>query len=255
MTQGKANILGIIPARYGSTRFPGKPLAKILNKTLIQRTYENALRCPLLEDLVVATDDQRVFDHVVEFGGKVVMTSKDCFTGSDRLVEVLKKYPNYQKANIIVNIQGDEPCLSLVMIEKAVKALIDDESAHMSTAVVPLKETELDSNHVKCVFGTDGNALYFSRSLIPGNQTGKYNPKNTYYKHIGFYVYRKDFLLKYGSLSPTPLQVIEDLEQLKVLEHGYKIKVVTVDSISLDINTPEDIQKVEQELCRQNIYL
>lgn len=246
-------VVGIIPARYASTRFPGKPLAPLLGKTLIQCTYENALRCKALDEVVVATDDQRIFDHVKGFGGSVVMTSVDCPTGTDRLAEVVRKEERYQQADIIVNIQGDEPCLDPVVVQKAVNALMADSKAVMSTAAAPLrKEESCDTNSVKCVMDLNGYALYFSRALIPGNRAGQYDKALPYHKHLGLYIYKRDFLLTLGTLAPTPLQQAEDLEQLKVLEHGYPIKVVVVDYVCLDVNVPEDIKKVEKELCKQN---
>lgn len=246
--------LAIIPARYASTRFPGKPLVKILDKTLIQCTYENALRCKNFADVVVATDDQRIFDHVLSFGGRVVMTG-DCATGTDRLIEVMKN--GQYDAEIILNIQGDEPCLDPTVIDQVVKALINSEDAVVSTAAVKItsEEEALSSSVVKCVMDQKGYALYFSRALIPSNKNHSWNPQAVYYKHLGIYCYRKEFLLKYGQLEETPLQTMEDLEQLKILEHGYKIKVVLVETSSVGIDTPEDIKKVEQLLCKQNSSL
>lgn len=247
-------VLGIIPARYGSTRFPGKPLVKILGKTLIQHTYENAMTCQVFDEVVVATDDQRIFDHVKEFGANVVMTSVNCLTGTDRLAEVIRNNRKYDNTQLIVNVQGDEPCINVSVIEKAVQCLINDSKAVMATAAVPLDlENADDTNSPKCVMDCNGYALYFSRALIPGNRTGCYNKNLAYYKHVGLYVYKRDFLLKYGELNPTPLQLAEDLEQLKVLEHGYSIKVVVVDYLGLDVNVPDDIKKVEKELCKVNI--
>lgn len=246
-------IVGIIPARYASTRFPGKPLIPLLGKSLIQRTYENALRCSLLDEVVVATDDQRIFDHVKEFGGNVVMTSEDCQTGTDRLAEVISGNERYLETKIVVNIQGDEPCIDPVVIEKAIAALKDDAKASMSTVVTPMNAQEAqDFNAVKCVMDLQGYALYFSRAPIPGRHTTSAETVVPYYKHVGLYIFKRDFLLTYSKLSPTPLQLIEGLEQLKVLENGYAVKVVVVDYASIDVNVPEDIQKVENELCKQN---
>jgi 3-deoxy-manno-octulosonate cytidylyltransferase (CMP-KDO synthetase) len=253
----KQSVIAIIPARYGSTRFPGKPLALIQGKTLIQRTYENTKKCSLLDELVVATDDQRIYDHVKEFGGNVVMTPIDCPTGSDRLAFVLQQNPAWQKAELIVNIQGDDPCLDPEVTQKIIEVLRHDSEAVMSTAIVKIDSEEdiLNPNVVKCVIDLQGNALYFSRSLIPGNFSMHVKKSVTYYKHIGTYAYRPQFLLQYVNLSMTPLQIAEDLEQLKVLEHGYKIKAAVVNRDCPGVNVPEDIKKVEQELCRQNSYL
>lgn len=246
--------VGIIPARYGSTRFPGKPLHPIYGKTLIQRTYENAYKCNSLERVIVATDDQRIFDHVNSFGGEVVMTSNCCLTGTDRLIEVVKTC-SIEK-DLIINIQGDEPFLEPEVITKVIEILANDSTAQMSTAIIPILDKEEIENPsvVKCVPDLSGNALYFSRSVIPGNKSHTVLPSNTYYKHLGIYGYRKGFLLKYGELAPTPLQVAEDLEQLKVLEHGYKIKTAIVESQSIGIDTPEDLNKIEI-LWKQNSSL
>jgi 3-deoxy-manno-octulosonate cytidylyltransferase (CMP-KDO synthetase) len=253
--QKRPKVVGLIPARYGSTRFPGKPLAEILGKSLIQRTYESSKNCTLLDDIYVATDDDRISTHVLSFGGKVVMTSSNCPTGSDRLIEAVQTDERLKDVDIIINIQGDQPCIETEVIEKVIELLIEDPSAHMSTAIMRI-ETELEANNpsvVKCSVDKNGHALYFSRALIPAGLKG-FNPSLTYFKHIGIYGYRKDFLLKYGELEQTPLQIAEDLEQLKVLEHGYKIKTALVESHSLSVDNPEDINKVELQLCKQNTY-
>jgi 3-deoxy-manno-octulosonate cytidylyltransferase (CMP-KDO synthetase) len=251
-TKKSLNVVGIIPARYGSQRFPGKPLAKILGKTLIQRTYENAKRCSSLDEIVVATDDERIYQHVQEFGGQVVMTSSACPTGTDRLVEVIKTDKHLQKASVVVNIQGDEPCLEPEVISHIIKLLEEDPQADMSTAIMRLTSGEeaLNPSIIKCVIDQKGYALYFSRSLIPGGKERGFRSDVVYYKHLGIYGYRRDFLLNYAKLSPTPLQQAEDLEQLKVLEHGYQIKTALVKSASIGVDNPEDIKKVEQLLCK-----
>jgi len=254
MKHSKSAVIAIIPARYASTRFPGKPLVQIQGKTLIQRTFECAKRCPLIDKLIVATDDQRIFDHVKSFGGDVVMTPEDCPTGSDRLAYVLQQDKPLQQAEMIINVQGDEPCLDPDVLTQLIQVLRADPSAVMSTAAFRIESEEeaYNPNSPKVVVDLHGNALYFSRSLIPGGRTLKLTPECPVYKHVGIYAFRPDFLLKYGSLPMTPLQRAEDLEQLKVLEHGYKIKVAIVKSVSADVNTPEDIKKVEQELCKQS---
>ena len=254
--QKKKQIAAIIPARYGSVRFPGKPLVEILGKTLIQRTYENTALCKELDEILVATDDQRIYDHVKSFGGNVVMTPSSCHNGTDRLAWVLQECPRLQNTEMIVNVQGDEPCLSPDAITQLIEILRSDPSAVMSTVVVKMTDEKEASNpsEVKCVLSLDGSALYFSRSLIPGGQTNAYRKEMVYYKHLGVYAYRPEFLPEYAKLPMTPLQLAEDLEQLKVLEHGYKIKAAIVISPSIGVNTPEDIRKVEQELCKQNLF-
>lgn len=250
-------ILGIIPARFASTRFPGKPLIPILGKTLLQRTFENASLVSILDKLLIATDDQRIYDHVMEFGGNPVMTSVRCPTGTDRLAEVLQNYPELLKAEAIVNIQGDEPFVDPKAIEEAVELLLQDPQASMATIITPLQTEEeaLNPSIVKCVKDQQNNALYFSRSLIPSNKKQKFNlQEGAYYRHLGLYVYRPSFLLQYQTLRPTPLQLEEDLEQLKVLEHGHRIKVAITDKVSIGVDTHEDVNKIEQWLCTQNTF-
>lgn len=248
-------VLAVIPARFGSTRFPGKPLSLIQGKTLIQRTYENALICPILDRIVIATDDPRIFDHARGFGAEVIMTDPAHPNGTERIAEVLAKIQH--DSDIIVNIQGDEPCLHPKVILALVDALVQNPEAPMSTVITPLKNREdaLNPSIVKCVIDQKGRALYFSRQLIPGNKEIQYTANAPYYSHIGLYAYRKDFLFQYLTLSPTPLQLAEDLEQLKVLEHGYLIQTATVDHVNLGVDTPEDIHKVESYLCKQNLFL
>lgn len=249
-------VIGIIPARFGSTRFPGKPLVDILGKSLIQRTYENAIQSAFLSEVIVATDDKRIYDHVIQFGGKAIMTPDSCPTGTDRLIYVVKKEERYNQTSIVINIQGDEPCLEPFVIDEVVKVLQKDSQAVMSTAIVKLdiKEEAFSPSVVKCVVDKDNNALYFSRSLIPGGKNGGFRSDVNYYKHLGIYGYRREFLLRYAELPQTPLQLAEDLEQLKVLENGYRIKTAIVKSASIGVDTPEDIKKVEQLLCKQNTF-
>lgn len=249
-------VLGIIPARYASSRFPGKPLIPILGKTLLQRTFENARRVKILDKLLVATDDYRISDHVSAFGGEAVMTSETCLTGTDRLAEVLQKDPSLMQAEAVVNIQGDEPCIDPEAIEMAVNLLLHDTQASMATLVTPLTSEEEAHNPsvVKCVIDQHHNALYFSRALIPSNKKGRFDPRCPYFRHMGLYVYRPQFLLHYQKLNPTPLQLAEDLEQLKVLEHGFRIKVAVTHRACMGVDTPEDLKQVEQWLCKQNTF-
>ncbi|MBA3722454.1 MAG: 3-deoxy-manno-octulosonate cytidylyltransferase [Parachlamydiaceae bacterium] len=248
-------VIGIIPARYASTRFPGKPLVPILGKTLLQRTFENAKLANNLDQLIIATDDVRIYDHAKDIGADVVMTSIDCLTGSDRLAEVINQSQKFSKASVIINIQGDEPCIAPQAINDVANILLENNDAVMSTVATKMhsEEEALNPSIVKCVLDQKGNALYFSRSLIPGNKTLSFAPP--YYRHIGLYAYRPDFLLTYQKLPTTPLQLAEDLEQLKVLEHGYRIKVAVTDHISPGVDTPQDIHKIECWLCKQNTSL
>ena len=245
--------VGIIPARYHSTRFPGKPLIQILGKSLIQRTYENSQKATTLCDLVVATDDQRIFDHVLGFGGKAVLTSNHWQNGSERVAEAAEKLSHF---DIVVNIQGDEPCIDPVTIDSAVRALQHDSDAVVATAAAPLAPEEAHSTSiVKCVKDLSGRALYFSRAAIPGSKTGSFNSPSPFLRHVGLYAFRREFLFQYAKLAPTPHMIAEDLEQLKVLEHGFKMQVVTVFDLSSGVDTPEDIAKVEKILCQQNMSL
>jgi len=255
-------IIAIIPARYASTRFPGKPLAMINGKPIIQYVFEAASKASLINRVIVATDDERIFRKVKEFGGEAWMTSSNHISGTDRISEVAKKID----ADIIVNVQGDEPLIEPEVINQAVEPFINQNSElYMGTICTEIKsEDELkDPNVVKVVIDRSGYALYFSRSPIPYNrdkwasgQVGKEslessNPRTLepcYYKHIGLYVYRKDFLIKFSELSPTPLEETEKLEQLRVLEHGYKIKVIKTDYDSIGVDTPEDLERVKQAM-------
>lgn len=181
------------------------------------------------------------------------MTAPDCLNGTERASEVYSSHylPRNHSVDVIINLQGDEPCVEPETIEAIINLLKLDPSANMSTAVAPItsQEEALSSSVVKCVLSSHGEALYFSRGLIPASKSNKYNPETTYYKHIGIYAFRPDFLLKYVALSNTPLQMLEDLEQLKVIEHGYQIKVAIVEHGCIGVDTPEDIKIVEPLLC------
>ncbi len=251
----RPHILGIIPARYASTRFPGKSLALIAGKSMIQRTFESASQCALIDTLVVATDDSRIYTHVEDFGGKAVYTSLDCPTGTDRLVDALQNDPHLLQAEFVINIQGDIPCLDPVLIDNLIQALLQAPDAVMSTAISRITDPEevKRPSIVKCVIDKNQYALYFSRALIPRGHDGEMHPTLPYYKHIGLYCFRREFLLQYSRLPPTPLQLAEDLEQLKVLEHGFRIKTAIVKDYPIGVDLPEDIHKVEQWLCKQNI--
>lgn len=250
-------IIGIIPTRLNSSRFPGKLLVPIFGKSLLQRTYENALQATSLTDLIVATYDQQIYDHVKSFGGKVVMTDSNCVAGSDCIAAALERYPELRNFDVVVNIQGDEPCLDPACIDEVSQILIKDRSIKMSTLVTPLtsEEDARSSSIVKCVMDQQLNALYFTRAKIPSNKKQAFNPNTPYYRHIGLYAFCPDFLLEYKRMPTTPLQMEEDLEQLKVLEHGYRIRVAIVNHGSIGVDTPEDIKKVEQWLCKQNTFL
>ncbi len=230
----------VIPARYGSTRFPGKLLIKAKGRTILQRTFEQVSACPLLSDISVATDDERIAEHAREFGARVIWTSASCVNGTERIAEAVAKDPILQKASILLNAQGDHPAIAAETISAVVEALRSDPGASISTAVCASDE-ELSSPHrVKCVFDQRGNALYFSRAPIPY--------KGTKYLHIGIYAYRPEALALLKNHPSTPLQMAEDLEQLKVLELGHRIKVAIVSEVPIGIDTPEDLQLFEKML-------
>ena len=235
-------IIGIIPARYGSSRLPGKPLKDICGKPMIQHVYERAQESQRLDTVVVATDDQRIVDAVKAFGGEAMMTSLDHQTGSDRIAEVARAYD----CDIVVNIQGDEPLIMPEIIDEIIDALIDTPEVPMATGCYKLPDDEEllnNENVVKVVFDTKGRALYFSRSLMPYPRKSE---TFAAYEHIGIYAYRKDFLMKYITLPNTPLSQTESLEQLKVLENGYSIQVVPTKFPynALSVDTEEDLQTV-----------
>ena len=236
-------ILCVIPARYASTRLPGKPLADIVGKPMIQHVYERSAQATIPQQEVVATDDEKVFQAVQQFGGKVVMTSSEHQTGTDRLAEVASKYA---EVDVIINVQGDEPLIDPKVIDELAQEFLNDTALQMAS-VMSIMDTEdyQNPNAVKVVTDLNNNALYFSRSLLPYPRVaGKANV----YKHIGIYAYKKDFLLKFAKLEPTPLEQSESLEQLRALENGYKIKMIKTKSKFIGVDSIEDLQTVNELL-------
>lgn len=238
------NVVGIIPARYSSTRLPGKPLLLIHGKPMIQRVYEQTKKSNLINRVIVATDDKRIFNCVKEFCGEVMMTSANHQSGTDRIAEVAKKI----KCDIVVNIQGDEPFIDPKNIDTAVFPLIKDKKLNVSTLAIKLKSAIdlMDENKVKVVLDKNNFALYFSRNYIPfdmeHNPAGMWIIKNNkFFKHIGLYVYRKSFLLKFSKMKKSYLEKMEKLEQLRILENGERIKVVITKKDSVSIDTHEDL--------------
>src|SRR5262245_7076828 len=220
----------IIPARFNSTRFPGKPIAEIDGKPLIEHVYRRVEQAALVDRIVVATDDQRIADAVRRFGGTALMTRNDHPSGTDRLAEAAQDYP---ADTLIVNVQGDEPMIEPADIDQAVTAARLGD-AEIVTLMTPLDPSQADDpNRVKVVTDRSGIALYFSRSKIPHG--------GTCFLHLGLYVYRVGFLKKFTKLERTPLEIAERLEQLRALEHGYRIRVVEVENESCGIDTPEDL--------------
>ncbi len=233
-------VLCVIPARYASTRLPGKPLSMIAGKPMIQHVYERACQAQLPDEVVVATDNELVEKAVLDFGGKAVMTSPDHPSGTDRLAEVALMYPDI---DVIVNVQGDEPMIPPEVIDRLAEAFTGDADLNMATMKVIMDEEDYENPAaVKVVTDQQGYALYFSRSLIPYPRNKPEGFK--VFKHVGIYAYRRSFLLKYAALAPTPLEKAESLEQLRALENGYKIKVLESDFQGIGVDTPEDLAAV-----------
>lgn len=239
-------IVGIIPARFASSRLLGKPLADIGGKPMIQHTYESTLKAKLLHEVIIAVDDEKIAQVVRSFGARVIVTPKDIATGSDRIAYVARNLPY---AEIIVNIQGDEPFIEGKMIDQAIEPLFFDKSVDVATLAKRITSVEeLKAPSVaKVVFDYNNFALYFSRSPIPYVREAKSNIERIslaeIYKHIGLYVFRRESLFKFTSLPPTDLEQIEKLEQLRMLENGMKIKIVVTDYESISVDTPEDLDR------------
>lgn len=248
------SVVAIIPARYGSTRLPGKPLANIGGKPMIQHVYESTSRASGLTRVLVATDDRRIERAVKDFGGEVMMTSPHHASGTDRLAEVARKI----KADWLVNVQGDLPFIHAETIERALRPMRRNPAIPMSTVCAPIYDLRewRNPNIVKVLANHDGFALFFSRAPIPYARNPKIDPRGHNhakgdrrlwgYRHLGLYVYRRDFLLKFARLRPTALEQIESLEQLRVLENGYRIYVAEVDERSVEVDTPADLRKAER---------
>ena len=236
-------IIGVIPARYGSTRLEAKVLADLLGKPVLQHVWEGAKKAKLLDELVIACDDDRIKKTAQAFGASVVMTSTAHSSGTDRIIEAVSSLD----VDVVINIQGDEPLVHHTMIDDLARMMIEDKSVVMGTVVKPIdnpKDLE-DPNVVKAVIGKDRYALYFSRSAIPYNRS-KMNIKEIgYYKHLGLYAYQKEFLLNFKHLPSSRLEKTEQLEQLRALEAGYKIKTVETKFETIAVDTKEDLEKVE----------
>ncbi len=234
------NVVVFIPSRYGSTRLEGKPLADICGKPMVQWVYESASKARLVDAVAVTTDDERIIDAVRGFGGKAVMTSSLHRSGTDRIAEAAASVD----APIVVNLQGDEPLMEPGMIDEAIRPMLDDPGLLISTLKTRMTEEEeyLNPNAVKVVTDRNGYALYFSRSPIP-NIKGPFS-EGVAYKHIGLYVYRREFLLRFPSIDSTPLEEAERLEQLRALENGVRIKVVETANNTIAVDTPDDLERV-----------
>lgn len=243
-------FLGVIPSRYASTRLEGKPLKDICGHTMIEWVYKRS-KLANLDEVVVATDDQKIYDEVIRFGGKVIMTSKDHENGTSRIAEVCESYKDY---DVVVNIQGDEPLIEPDMINSIIDSFKEDDSIAMSTLkykIDTLEEIE-NPNYVKVITDRNGYAMYFSRSVIPYPR--KMDMKN-YYKHVGIYGYKRDFVIEYAKMEPTELEKSESLEQLRALENGYKIKVMETPHKIIGVDTQEELEKVREFVIENKLKL
>ncbi len=234
------DTIGVIPARFKATRFEGKVLADLSGKSVIQRVYEAAKKSRALDEVIVATDDERICTAVEGFGGKAVLTSPDHQTGTDRLTEVV----NPLDVRVIVNIQADEPLIHHTMIDELVNTMLDDHSIPIATVIkrIEKREETRDPNVVKVVINKSGFALYFSRSPIPFERGEE---AKRFYKHLGLYAYTKDFLFTFTNLPKSELERVESLEQLRILEHGFKIKTIETNFETVGIDTPEDLERAK----------
>ena len=255
-------VVAIIPARWASTRFPGKPLAQIQSKPMIQWVVEQAQKASRVSDVIVATDDHRILEVVSGFGGKAVMTSQDHISGSDRIAEVASGI----NCDIVVNIQGDEPLIPPENIDQVIGCLDKNPALNIATLMMAVHTSDeiTDPNVVKVVTDQKGRALYFSRSAIPFHRDEwkdelpgsiskiKEEGLTQVFKHIGLYAYTRSFLLEFTRMSPTPNEQLEKLEQLRILEHGYPIQVEVTEKISMGVDRVEDLVKIERFLEKQN---
>jgi len=234
--------IAVIPARYNSTRFPGKLMEVLGDKTIITTTYQNVVETGLFDEVFVATDSEMIFDEITRNGGKAVMTGQH-ETGSDRIAEAVQNID----CDIVINVQGDEPFLKKEPLKQLIDVFTNDEKKEISLASlkIQLKESEeiQNPNNVKVITDNKGFALYFSRSVIPFHRDLDFEVK--YYKHIGVYAFRKEALLKFSSLEMTPMEIAEKLEQLRYLENGMKIRLVETDFVGIGIDTPEDLEKAK----------
>ena len=239
-------VVVVIPSRYAATRLPGKPLVNLAGKPMVQRVYEQAKFAQTVHRVLVATDDQRIVDAVLAFGGEARMTRSDHRTGTERIAEVAAHEPG----DVFVNVQGDEPLIDPVAIDTAVAALLEDPPAQIATVATPIRHVPdiMDPNVVKTVLDFDSNALYFSRAPVPWVRDTQQKVHVKYWKHLGLYVFQRDALLEYPTLPQGELEKIEQLEQLRWLENGWKIRVAEVEHDAVSVDVPEDVTRVEKLL-------
>lgn len=242
------NVIVVIPARYGSSRLPGKPLVSLGGKPMIQRVYERARLAQRVNRAIVATDDDRIVKAVQEFGGEARMTRPDHRTGTERVAEVAA----HESADVFVNVQGDEPLLDPAAVDKALGALLEESQVAIATVATPIKRPGdiMDPNVCKVVLDFDENALYFSRAPIPWVRDTVGHVQARHLKHLGLYVFRRDALLEYPTLPQGELERIEQLEQLRWLENGWKIRVTEVEHDAISVDVPEDVARVEKLLAK-----
>jgi 3-deoxy-manno-octulosonate cytidylyltransferase (CMP-KDO synthetase) len=246
MSGGK--VVVVIPARYGSTRLPGKPLVSLAGKPMIQRVYERAKMAGRVDQVIVATDDARIVKTVEGFGGEARMTRSDHRTGTERVAEVAA----HVEGGVFVNVQGDEPLLDPAAVDTAVRALLEEPAAAISTVATVIKTPAdiMDPNVVKTVLDFDGNALYFSRAPIPWVRDTGSKIQVRHLKHLGLYVFEREALLEYPTLPQGELEKIEQLEQLRWMENGWKIRVAEVEHDAVSVDVPEDVARVEKLLAK-----
>jgi 3-deoxy-manno-octulosonate cytidylyltransferase (CMP-KDO synthetase) len=242
------NVIVVIPARYGSSRLPGKPLVSLGGKPMIQRVYERAKLAKRVNRVIVATDDDRIVKAVQEFGGEARMTRHDHRTGTERVAEVAA----HENGDVFVNVQGDEPLLDPAAVETVVGALLDEPQVAIATVATPIKTPGdiMDPNVCKVVLDFDENALYFSRAPIPWVRDTAGHVQARHLKHLGLYVFRRDALLEYPTLPQGDLERIEQLEQLRWLENGWKIRVAEVEHDAVSVDVPDDVARVEKLLAK-----
>src|SRR5215475_15296878 len=243
-----SGVVIVIPARYGSTRLPGKPLVALAGKPMIERVYERAKLAKTAGRVIVATDDERIVKAVEAFGGEARMTRGDHRTGTERIAEVAA----HTEGEIFVNVQGDEPLLDPVAVDTAVSALLEEPAAAIATVAVPIRTPAdiMDPNVVKTVLDFEENALYFSRAPIPWVRDAAHKTHARHLKHLGLYVFQRDALLEYPTLPQGELERLEQLEQLRWMENGWKIRVAEVEHDAVSVDVPEDIERVEALLAR-----
>ncbi len=237
-----------IPARWGSTRFPGKPLHLIAGKPLVQHVWERCQECAAIDDVIIATDDARIVEAAASFGARAVLTSPDHPSGTDRIAEAARSFPDH---GIVINVQGDEPLISPALIDELARTLRADSAIQMITAAAPIADTAQisDANIVKVVFDVRGDALYFSRSPLPFVRNA--GPQVRYHRHLGIYGFQRAFLFEFVAWQPSMLESAESLEQLRALENGARIRVVLTNELSPGVDTIEQAREIESQLMHE----